>query len=120
MSPTIVFSAGLPVVSAGTPGGARIITTVAQILLGHLSRDLPLVDAIATPRLSSRNGTENGDLGLVSSPTGAGLTALGHKLSSMQWICNASGIAFPGGGRFVAAAETERGYGGAARVVTPS
>ncbi|KNX38867.1 gamma-glutamyltransferase [Luteipulveratus halotolerans] len=120
MSPTIVFSGGRPIVSAGTPGGARIITTVAQILLGHLSRGLPLVDAIATPRLSSRNGTENGDLGLVSSPVGVELKAMGHKLSSLQWICNASGISFPGGDRFVAAAETVRGDGGSARVVNPA
>lgn len=119
MSPTIVFDKGRPVVSAGTPGGSRIITTVAQILLGYLDRDLDLVDAIAAPRLSSRNGTEDGDLGLVDSATGTALAAMGHELSSRQWICNASGIAFEGS-QLVAAAETERGYGGSARVVRPS
>lgn len=118
MSPTIVFDHGRPVVSAGTPGGATIITSVAQILLGYLDRDLDLVDAINAPRLTSRNGTEGSDRGLAESATGTALKDMGHKLSSQQWIGNASGIAFEGRRR-VAAAETERGDGGAARVVRP-
>ena len=56
MSPTIVLDDGRPVLAVGSPGGATIITTVTQVLLGTLDRDLPLVDAIAAPRLSSRNG----------------------------------------------------------------
>ncbi|WP_018157493.1 gamma-glutamyltransferase [Demetria terragena] len=116
MSPTIVFDRGRPVLTAGTPGGSRIITTVAQILLGYLDRDLDLVDAIAAPRLSSRNGVEDADLGLKDTPTGAALAAKGHDLAAQRWISNASGIAFEKG-RMVAAAETERGDGGSARVV---
>ena len=56
MSPTIVFDGHRPVLALGSPGGATIITTVTQVFLGHLDRELPLVDAIAAPRLSSRNG----------------------------------------------------------------
>ena len=56
MSPTIVLDDGRPVLAVGSPGGATIITTVTQVLLGTLDRKLPLVDAIAAPRLSSRNG----------------------------------------------------------------
>ncbi|MDF8265160.1 gamma-glutamyltransferase family protein [Luteipulveratus flavus] len=135
MSPSIVFSSDgggrgrhggghggrlRPVVAAGTPGGATIITSVAQILVGYLDRDLDLVDAIAAPRLSSRNGSSEGaDLGLATSPVGQALTARGHRLSSQTWIGNASGIGFEGS-RLVAAAETVRGDGGAARVVIPS
>lgn len=116
MSPTIVLERGRPKVLAGTPGGSTIITTVAQILLGYLDRDLDLVDAVAAPRISSRNATESTDLGLASSPAGVELTRRGHRLSSQRWIGNASGIAFEDG-RMVAAAETVRGDGGAARVV---
>lgn len=127
MSPTIVLERGRPVLSAGTPGGSTIITSVAQILLGHLDRGLDLVDAIAAPRLSSRNGTATADLGLAESPVGAALRVKGHELSSTRWIGNASGIALERGHgrgrrwgrpRLVAAAETERGDGGAARVLT--
>ncbi|MCM3555105.1 gamma-glutamyltransferase [Janibacter melonis] len=116
MSPTVVLRDGRPEVTAGTPGGATIITSVAQILLGYLDRDLDLVDAIAAPRLSSRNAAEGADLGLATSPVGVELTARGHRLSPQRWIGNASGVAVEGRS-LVAAAETVRGDGGAARVV---
>ena len=57
MSPTIVLDDGALELVAGSPGGATIITTVAQILLGHYERGLPVGDAVAAPRLSSRNGS---------------------------------------------------------------
>ncbi|MGD7788385.1 gamma-glutamyltransferase [Propionibacteriaceae bacterium Y1700] len=119
MSPTILRDGRHPVLTCGTPGGATIITSVAQIVVGHVERDLPLVDAIAAPRLSSRNGTESGDLGLVDSATGQGLTDLGHKLTSTTWTGNASGIAIGRRGTLEAAAETVRGGGGSALVVKP-
>lgn len=118
MSPTLITDdAGLRL-SVGTPGGATIITTVAMIIAGYFERGLPLVDAVAAPRLSSRNSfPEDADLGLGSSPTGAGLAALGHEIQDEDpgsWIGNASGVAREGA-MLVAAAETERGGGGAAR-----
>ncbi|MFI7493776.1 gamma-glutamyltransferase [Kocuria sp. M4R2S49] len=119
MSPTIVLKDGEPWMSVGTPGGATIITTVAQILTGHVDRDLALVDAVAAPRLSSRNGVERTDLGLSGSATGQELTELGHEFEDVRWIGNASAIRLLDGDRFEAAAETERGYGGSAMVVHP-
>lgn len=119
MSPTIVLRDGKPWMAVGTPGGATIITIVGQILTGHIDRGLPLVDAVAAPRLSSRNGAEGADLGLDASPTGQQLTALGHELEAERWIGNASAIRILGHGRFVSAAETERGYGGSAMVLRP-
>ncbi|MEX5302382.1 gamma-glutamyltransferase [Kocuria sabuli] len=120
MSPTIVLKDGEPWMSVGTPGGATIITTVGQIITGHVDRDLALVDAVAAPRLSSRNGASAGaDLGLAESATGAELGALGHELTDLEWIGNASAIRILGHDRFVAAAETERGFGGSAMVVRP-
>ena len=77
------------------------------------------VDAVAAPRLSSSNGAEGADLGLLDSPTGDELIALGHELEDVRWIGNASAIRILGDGRFEAAAETERGYGGSAMVVHP-
>ncbi|MEX5299616.1 gamma-glutamyltransferase [Kocuria sp. CPCC 205292] len=121
MSPTIVLKDGEPWMSVGTPGGATIITTVAQILTGHVDRDLALVDAVAAPRLSSRNGAEEADLGLAESEVGRQLSGLGHDLvpPPRRWIGNASALRILGGDRFEAAAETERGYGGSAMVVHP-
>lgn len=120
MSPTIVLRDGEPWLAVGTPGGATIITTVAQIVTGHVDRGLPLVDAIAAPRLSSRNGeTAGADLGLAGSSLGAQLGGLGHELEDVRWIGNASAVRILGDGRFEAAAETERGHGGSAMVVRP-
>ena len=61
MSPTIVVKDGKPYLTVGSPGGATIITSVSQTILGYLDRDLSLVDAIAAPRLSSRNGAEGAE-----------------------------------------------------------
>ena len=121
MSPTIVLDHhGRPVLAVGSPGGATIITTVTQVLLGHLDRDLPLVDAIAAPRLSSRNGASSqAEPAIVNGPLGAGLMALGHNLASTPEIGAATAIRLLPGGRFEAAAETARRGGGSAMVVRP-
>lgn len=120
MSPTILRDGKTPVLTVGTPGGATIITSVAQMIVGHTERGLSMVDAVAAPRLSSRNGSSEGaDLGLDSSATGQALKAKGHKLSKQTWIGNGSGISI-GADELAAAAETVRGGGGSARVVSPS
>ena len=101
MSPTIVLDHdGRPLLAVGSPGGATIITTVTQVLLGHLDRDLPLVDAIAAPRLSSRNGASSqAEPAIVNGPLGAGLIALGHNLASTPEIGAATAIRLlPGDG----------------------
>jgi gamma-glutamyltranspeptidase/glutathione hydrolase len=118
MSPTIVLDHGRPVLAVGSPGGATIITTVTQVLLGNLDRNLSLVDAIAAPRLSSRNGASSqAEPPIVNGPLGAGLTALGHTLTSTPEIGAATAIRLLKDGRFEAAAETTRRGGGSAMVV---
>lgn len=117
MSPTIVLDHGRPVLAVGSPGGATIITTVTQVLLGGLDRNLPLVDAIAAPRLSSRNGTTQAEPPIAGGPLGDQLRAMGHVLASTPEIGAATAIRILPGGRFEAAAETTRRGGGSAMVV---
>jgi gamma-glutamyltranspeptidase/glutathione hydrolase len=123
MSPTILLDDGKPFLAVGSPGGATIITSVSQTILGYLDRHLSLVDAIAAPRLSSRNGASEGaEPQILNGPTGAGLTALGHKLASAgtpNEIGAVTAIRSLGGGLFEAAAETTRRGGGSAMVVHP-
>jgi gamma-glutamyltranspeptidase/glutathione hydrolase len=120
MSPTIVLDRGRPALAVGSPGGATIITTVTQVLLGNLDRNLPLVDAIAAPRLSSRNGpSSQAEPAIYGGPVGAGLTAMGHTLSSTPEIGAATAIRIRPDGQFEAAAETTRRGGGSAMVVRP-
>jgi gamma-glutamyltranspeptidase/glutathione hydrolase len=71
------------------------------------------VDAIAAPRLSSRNGASSqAEPPIVNGPLGAGLTALGHTLTSTPEIGAATAIRLLKDGRFEAAAETTRRGGG--------
>ncbi|MFF3019132.1 gamma-glutamyltransferase [Streptomyces sp. NPDC057939] len=120
MSPTIVLDDGRPVLAVGSPGGATIITTVLQTLLGHLDRGLPLVDAIAAPRASQRNQTTTElEPGLWNSPLRAELEALGQGFRQNPEIGAATGVQRLPDGRWLAAAETSRRGGGSAMVVHP-
>ncbi|GAA0628935.1 gamma-glutamyltransferase [Streptomyces crystallinus] len=122
MSPTIVLDGrGKPVMALGSPGGATIITTVLQSLVGHLDRGLPLVDAIAAPRASQRNGARTElEPGLYNSPLRAQLEALGQAFSLNPVIGAATGVERLDDGRWVAAAERVRRGGGSAMVVRPA
>ncbi|MFI8388726.1 gamma-glutamyltransferase [Streptomyces sp. NPDC085540] len=120
MSPTIVLEDGRPVLAVGSPGGATIITTVLQTLIGHLDRGLPLVDAIAAPRASQRNQTTTEvEPGLWNSPLRAQLEAIGQAFRQNPEIGAATGVQRLPDGRWLAAAETSRRGGGSAMVVHP-
>lgn len=121
ISPTIVLKHGKPVLALGSPGGATIITTVLQTLIGAVDRGLPLVDAIAAPRASQRNAAATElEPGLWNSPVRAQLEALGHVFKLNPEIGAATGVQRLPDGRWLAAAETERRGGGSAMVVRPA
>ena len=65
IAPTIVLRNGRPFLALGSPGGASIITTVAQILVNRLDFGMTLPDAVAAPRLSQRNTRDDADRGGV-------------------------------------------------------
>ncbi len=50
MSPTIVLKDGKPRLVVGTPGGSRIITAVAQALIGLIRFDLEPMEIVSQPR----------------------------------------------------------------------
>ncbi|XVX20582.1 gamma-glutamyltransferase [Actinomycetota bacterium] len=119
MSPTILVEDGRPYLAVGSPGGATIITTVSQIILGYVDRGLPLVDAVAAPRLSSRNGSEGAEPVIADGPIGAELKAMGHTLSRVREIGAGVAIRTHSPTDLEAAAETTRRGGGSAMVVDP-
>ncbi|WNI21386.1 gamma-glutamyltransferase [Streptomyces sp. ITFR-16] len=121
ISPTIVLKHGRPVLALGSPGGATIITTVLQSLIGKVDRGLPLVDAIAAPRASQRNAAATElEPALWNSPLRAQLESLGHVFKLVPEIGAATGVQRLPDGRWLAAAEKERRGGGSAMVVRPS
>lgn len=120
MSPTLVTDGEQPVLATGSPGGATIISTVTQILTGHLDRGLPLVDAIAAPRASQRNEPETeAEPEFLGTPEAGELRALGHEFTEGAEIGAATGVRKLPDGRWVSAAEPTRRGGGSAAVVLP-
>ncbi len=55
ISPTIVLRDGKPFLALGSPGGSTIITTVTQLLVDRIDRQMSLPDAIADPRAQQAN-----------------------------------------------------------------
>ena len=81
MSPTIVLKDGKPWLATGTPGGGRIITTVAQTLLNAIVFDMNVATAGMSARihhqwLPDKILAEQG----ISPDTVRLLEALGHKV----------------------------------------
>jgi gamma-glutamyltranspeptidase / glutathione hydrolase len=128
MSPTILTRGGRPFLALGSPGGASIITTVLQVILNRVDRDLSLPRSVREPRASQRNS----DTGTVSAEQafidryGALLTPFGHTFAapglpgtSAAEIGALTAIEFRGKRRMVAVAEPTRRGGGSALVVNP-
>ncbi|MDH6128424.1 gamma-glutamyltransferase [Kitasatospora sp. GP82] len=121
ISPTIVLHDGKPFFATGSPGGATIITTVLQVLLGRIDRGLSLEQAIAAPRASQRNATTTAaEPGFLALPERAALEALGQRFGDGGEIGAATGVERLPDGRWIAAAEPVRRGGGSAAVVRPS
>jgi len=51
MSPTIVLKGGKPVLVTGTPGGSRIISAVAQVIINTVDYRMNVAAAVAAPRV---------------------------------------------------------------------
>ena len=89
MSPTVVLNEdGSPFMVLGTPGGARIFSSVAQIISRVIDHDMDLHDAICVPKIWNNSGNYNLQYELplkgyeeyaVTDETIAELTAMGHE-----------------------------------------
>jgi gamma-glutamyltranspeptidase/glutathione hydrolase len=122
MAPTIVERDGQPLLAVGSPGGATIITTVAQVLFDRLGLGSSLPAAVAAPRVSERNTAKaDAEPGFIASPEGQALASTyGHVFNPVAEIGAVAGVEWLGDGRLLAAAEPVRRGGGSAGVVTPS
>jgi gamma-glutamyltranspeptidase / glutathione hydrolase len=57
MAPTLVFHAGEPFLTVGSPGATRIISALAQIIINLVDFDMGLNDAIEAPRIHALGRT---------------------------------------------------------------
>lgn len=51
MSPTIILKDGKPAFITGSPGGPRIIAIVAQVIRNLIDHDIPIQEAVNSPRI---------------------------------------------------------------------
>ncbi|HUC50181.1 MAG TPA: gamma-glutamyltransferase [Xanthobacteraceae bacterium] len=54
MTPTILLKDGKPVLITGSPGGSRIITTVLQVIINAIDRNMDIAAAVAAPRIHNQ------------------------------------------------------------------
>ena len=126
MSPTILTRNGRPFLALGSPGGASIITTVLQVILNRVDRDLSLPQSVREPRASQRNSeTVSAEQAFIDR-YGPLLEPFGHEFAppgapgtSAAEIGALTAIEFRGNRRLIAAAEPTRRGGGSALVVDP-
>lgn len=126
ITPTLVFKDGAPVLALGSPGGSTIITTVLQTLVNYLDFHMPLLEAVAAPRVSQRNspdGASQAEAEFRASPEAAALAQKGHvfgnasPFAGLTDIGAVTAIRFNPDGTFTAVAEPKRRGGGSAMVV---
>ncbi len=92
MSPTIVLEKQRPILALGSPGGSSIIGYVAQALIGHLSWEMSLQQAIEQPHLNNRFGIYELEADSEAVRMQAALNALGYKTQVKQMTSGLQGI----------------------------
>ena len=108
MTPTIVFYQGKPLLATGSPGGSRIITTTAQVIMNVVDHRMNLAEAVGAPRvhhqwLPDELRIEQG----LSPDTLALLRERGHTLVEKNAMGSANSVMRVEGG-FVGAADPRR------------
>ncbi len=86
MTPTIVLKDGKPVLVVGTPGGARIITTVLEIIVNVIDHGMRLQEAVDAPRIHHQwlPDTIAAEQFALSADTIKALTRMGYKVVALK------------------------------------
>ncbi|MEB3260490.1 MAG: gamma-glutamyltransferase, partial [Cyanobacteriota bacterium] len=116
MAPTLVFRAdGTPWIATGSPGGSRITTTLAQVLLNRLVHGRNLATAVAAPRVHSQLWPDvlSHEEGL-SPDTARLLETMGHSLRLSPAMGAAHSVEVRPEGGSAAAIDPRRPEGAAA------
>jgi gamma-glutamyltranspeptidase/glutathione hydrolase len=132
MTPTIVLKDGKPVLILGSPGGARITTTVLQVIVNVIDHQMSLQEAVDAPRIHHQwmPDTLAAEPFALSADTGAALTRMGYALTALPvWgagnsveaigiapseQAEAAALRFPRAGRFYGASDARAPAGSAA------
>jgi gamma-glutamyltranspeptidase/glutathione hydrolase len=94
MTPTIVLKDGKPFLVLGSPGGGRIITTVANILMGVIDYGLNIQEAVNAPRFHNQWLPDKTAVEIGFSPdTLRMLDKMGHKVETQPYWSDGECIA---------------------------
>ncbi len=98
MSPTIVMTAGKPVLALGSPAGTRILTCVAQTILNYIEHGLPLYESISAVRVHQQWFPDEIRVEARGLPdqTVVALKKMGHNLNFENFGCRVQAVAFEG------------------------
>ena len=93
MSPTMVFDGeGQLSLVLGSPGGSRIVSYVAQTIMGVLDWGLDIQEAINLPKVTNRNDYTALEKGTVIEGLKAMLEKMGHKVQIQDLNSGLHGI----------------------------
>jgi gamma-glutamyltranspeptidase/glutathione hydrolase len=86
MTPTIVLKDGKPVLVVGTPGGARIITTVLEVIVNVIDNGMRLQEAVDAPRIHHQwlPDTIAAEPFALSADTVKALTVMGYTVVALK------------------------------------
>jgi gamma-glutamyltranspeptidase/glutathione hydrolase len=108
MSPTMVFDDnGELVIALGSPGGSRIVSYVAQTLIGMLDWDLDIQQAINLPKITNKNDYTALELGTQLASLKPELEKMGHKVKVRELNSGLHGFHLTGG-KIVGGADPRR------------
>lgn len=98
MAPTLVFKDGEPFMATGAAGGARIITTVLQVIVNVVDRGMNIADATDHPRIHHQwlPDTLYYEPGL-SEDAKRLLEAKGHELTPLDWYARPQTVLYKDG-----------------------
>jgi len=95
MSPTMVFDEkGELSIVVGSPGGSRIVSYVAQTLIGVIDFDMDIQQAINMPKITNRNDYTALEKGTPIANLEGPLSALGHDVKVVDLNSGLHGIQF--------------------------
>lgn len=114
LSPVIVLRGGKPILAIGTPGGATITTTLAQILIDMIVFKHTLAEAIDAPRWSQQAVPEEISYEQLRAPaaTLAALQSLGHGIRAQEPIGDVQAVLIDGGKLLAISDPRHRGAAG--------
>lgn len=117
MSPTVILKQGQPHLILGTPGGSKIITTVAEAILAYVRFGKSPHETVAAPRFHHQWVPDVLQLEEASwSPeTTTALRALGYTVQKTPAWCDLQLVAIDSSGAMIPASDPRRGGTGGGR-----